>query len=101
MRKCIGAMQQTTLRRVSHGSIYFSSKRCTSSRTVSEFRRPILLPGTPVGGDTPPPSRCHSVEESLSHLLPRQAFFAFFRLSAPVSAKMVLGEAEIVRCKML
>lgn len=89
MRKCIGAMQQITLRHVSHGSMFISSKRCTSSRTASEFRRPILLPGTPVGGDILLPVAAIQFKKAC-RTSSRDRLFCFLPfLSAPGSASVV------------
>ena len=69
-----------------------ASKRCTSSRVGSICKRPTPPRGVCANGNTPPPSCCSGITESLPQLLPRQAF-SF----SPATARMPEKEASAAK----
>lgn len=68
------------------------SKRCTSSRIGSICKRLTPPRGVCGSSNTPPPSCCSVIAESLPQLLPRQAFSC-----SPATARMPEKEASAAK----
>jgi hypothetical protein len=82
---CIAALQQSLFNVRREWVSWFSSKRCTSSRSASISGGPLLLPrGVCRNSGTPPPSRCSVLFGKPAAPPPAAGFFVLEQRSAGI-----------------